>query len=160
MDHFARPDDELAEAQSRRALTRNFQGYSVRAAQDVVAFGVSAISDVGGLYSQNTHSIAHYKKRIGEGDLATERGFFCTADDIRRRGIITQLMCNFHVDLGPFAAQEFGRELTRLSGMQELVAVRGSEVEVTPLGRIFVRNIASVFDAHFEPETNRFSRAV
>ncbi|HWE26268.1 MAG TPA: oxygen-independent coproporphyrinogen III oxidase, partial [Myxococcales bacterium] len=55
MDHFARPDDELSEAQARRALTRNFQGYSVRAAGDVVAVGVSAISDVSGVYAQNPH---------------------------------------------------------------------------------------------------------
>jgi oxygen-independent coproporphyrinogen-3 oxidase len=64
MDHFARPDDELAEAQRRRALTRNFQGYTVRAATDVVAFGVSAISDVDGVYAQNTHSITKYKDAV------------------------------------------------------------------------------------------------
>ena len=162
MDHFARPDDELAEAQARRALTRNFQGYSVRAASDVVAFGVSAISDVGGVYAQNTHSIARYKDSIADGELATERGFACTADDVRRRGIITQLMCNFHVDLGAFAAQEFGGELARLGALEAegLVSVKGAEIEVTPLGRIFVRNVASIFDAHLCVGQRLFSRAV
>src|SRR5207249_9205665 len=70
MDHFARPDDELAQAQARRALTRNFQGYSVRAATDVIAFGVSGISDVGGLYAQNTHSLVRYHDAMAEGELA------------------------------------------------------------------------------------------
>jgi oxygen-independent coproporphyrinogen-3 oxidase len=162
MDHFARPDDELAEAQSRRALTRNFQGYSVRAATDVVAFGVSAISDVGGLYAQNTHSISGYRRAIGLGEMATERGFACTADDVQRRAIITQLMCNFHVDLGAQAAQRFAGELGRLRELESegLVSVRGCEVEVTPLGRIFVRNVAAIFDAHLTANDRPFSRAV
>jgi oxygen-independent coproporphyrinogen III oxidase len=162
MDHFARPDDELAEAQSRRALTRNFQGYSVLAATEVVAFGVSAISDLDGLYAQNTHSIARYKDSIAEGELATERGFACSADDVRRRAIITQIMCNFHVDLGERAEQEFGGELARLREleMEGLVSVSGSEIEVTPLGRVFVRNVASIFDAHLGEGPSPFSRAV
>lgn len=162
MDHFARPDDELAEAQARRALTRNFQGYSVRAAADVVAFGVSAISDVGGVYAQNTHSIARYKNSIADDELATERGFACTPDDVRRRAIITQLMCNFHVDLGTRAAEEFGGELARMHELEVegLVSVQGSEIEVTPLGRIFVRNVASIFDAYLGAGQRSFSRAV
>ena len=161
MDHFARPDDELAEAQARRALTRNFQGYSVKAANDVVAFGITGISDVGGLYAQNAHSIPRYRDAMAEGELATERGFACTADDVRRRGIITGIMCNFHVDLGRNASQEFAGELVRLGELEAegLVSVRGSEVTVTALGRIFVRNVASIFDAHLAG--NRpFSRAV
>lgn len=162
MDHFARPDDELAEAQSRRVLTRNFQGYSVRAAADVIAFGVSAISDVGGLYAQNSHSITRYQDRIAGGELATERGFACSPDDVRRRAIITQLMCNFHVDLGARAEQEFGGELLRLRALEQegLVAVSGSAVEVTPLGRIFVRNVASIFDAYLGAGQRAFSRAI
>jgi oxygen-independent coproporphyrinogen-3 oxidase len=162
MDHFARPDDELAQAQAQRTLTRNFQGYSVRAASDVVAFGVSAISDVGGVYAQNTHSIAHYKEAVTSGNLATERGFASSLDDVRRRGIITQLMCNFHVDLGKRGADELAPELSRLRQLQAegLVTVQGTEVEVTPLGRIFVRNVASVFDNYLDRGERNFSRAV
>ena len=141
--------------------SRNFQGYSVRAATDVVAFGVSGISDVGGLYAQNTHSIARYRETIATGDLATERGFACTPDDVRRRAIITQLMCNFHVDLGESAERMFPSELERLRELeaQGLVELRGSELDVTPLGRIFVRNVASIFDAYLAAE-RPYSRAV
>ena len=161
MDHFARPDDELAEAQARRALTRNFQGYSVRAASDVVAFGITGISDVDGLYVQNAHSLARYQDAIVEGELATERGFTCSAEDVRRRAIITQIMCNFHVDLGASAERLFASELERLRELEAegLVEVRGSELTVTPLGRIFVRNVASNFDAYLASE-RPFSRAV
>ena len=162
MDHFARPDDELAEAQARRALTRNFQGYSVRAASDVIALGVSAISDVGGVYAQNTHSLSRYATAVEHRSLATERGFAVSADDVRRRRIITQIMCNFHVDLGAAAGEEFEAELARLRELEGegLVRVAGAEVEVTPLGRIFVRNVASIFDAYLRDEARPFSRAV
>jgi oxygen-independent coproporphyrinogen-3 oxidase len=160
MDHFARADDELALAQAKRSLTRNFQGYTVRAAGDVIAFGVSAISDVGGVYAQNTHSITKYKDSIAEGELATERGFASSADDVRRRAIITQIMCNFFVDLGANAATEFAGEIARLKEIPDLVKVSGSEVEVTALGRIFVRNVASIFDAYLQSGQRPFSRAV
>jgi oxygen-independent coproporphyrinogen-3 oxidase len=162
MDHFARPDDELAEAQARRVLTRNFQGYSVRAAADVVALGVSGISDVAGVYAQNTHGILHYQGAVNSGGLATDRGIALSQDDVRRRRIITQIMCNFFVDLGPGAEAEFSSELTRLRALQAegLVTVSGSQVEVTPLGRIFVRNVAAIFDAYLTEQSRPFSRAV
>jgi len=162
MDHFARPDDELAEAQATRTLTRNFQGYSVRAANDVIALGVSAISDIGGVYAQNTHSLNRYEAGVEKAGLATERGITLSADDLRRRRIITQIMCNFFVDLGERAEEEFGRELSSLRGLSQegLVTVEGSRVEVTPLGRIFVRNVASIFDAYLTNESRPFSRAV
>jgi oxygen-independent coproporphyrinogen-3 oxidase len=138
------------------------------AATDVIAFGVSAISDVGGLYAQNTHSLVRYREAVTHAGLATERGFACSRDDVRRRGVITQLMCNFHqlmcnfhVDLGAQGEREFAGELARLRQLERegLVAVRGPEIKITPLGRIFVRNVASVFDAHLTAE-RPFSRAV
>jgi oxygen-independent coproporphyrinogen-3 oxidase len=160
MDHFALPDDELAKAQERRTLTRNFQGYTVKAAGDVVAIGASAISDVSGLYAQNARGLPHYYAAIGEGRLATERGFRCSDDDRRRRGIINSIMCNFWVDLG--STRGWDRELTRLGALEKegLVTVRGSEIELTPLGRIFVRNVACVFDAYLGHGERVFSRAV
>jgi oxygen-independent coproporphyrinogen-3 oxidase len=162
MDHFARPDDELSEAQARRALTRNFQGYSVRAAADVVALGVSAISDISGVYAQNPHGLPRYRESVDAGALATERGFALSRDDLRRRQIITQLMCNFYVDLGSRADEKLGSEIARLRELENegLVTVCGSEVEVTALGRIFVRNVASIFDAYLTGQARPFSRAV
>jgi oxygen-independent coproporphyrinogen-3 oxidase len=162
MDHFALPEDELAQARQRRSLTRNFQGYTVGAAPDVVAFGVSSISDVGGMFAQNAHQLAKYEAAALQGELATERGMRLTEDDKRRRGVITQLMCNFWVDLGPDAAREFAPELEKLRVHQQegLLELKGNEIELTPLGRIFVRNVASVFDAYLTPGQGRFSRAV
>jgi oxygen-independent coproporphyrinogen-3 oxidase len=160
MDHFAVPEDELGKAQAKRTLTRNFQGYSVKAAGDVIAVGASSISDVSGMYAQNARGLPHYYAAISEGKLATERGFRCSDDDRRRRGIINGIMCNGWVDLGTTAG--FERELERLRGLQDegLVNVRGSEIELTPLGRIFVRNVACVFDTYLAHGERIFSRAV
>jgi len=160
MDHFAAPGDELALAQERRELGRNFQGYTVQTANEVVAFGTSAISDIGGIYAQNHHSLPHYEDAIVEGTLATDRGIALTTDDLLRRELISQLMCNFYVDLRNVPGME--KELAALSGLarEGFLTLRGREVELTPLGRIFVRNVATIFDAYLAEQAPRFSRAV
>ncbi len=158
MDHFAVPEDELAQAQGRRALGRNFQGYTVQTATEVVAFGASAISDIGGIYAQNAHGLPPYERAVNEGALAVDRGVVLSADDLQRRALISSLMCNFWVTV----PAGFDRELSRLAELQRegLVELRGREVEVTPLGRIFIRNVATVFDAYLEQHQQIFSRAV
>ena len=163
MDHFAVPEDELSLAQQRRALGRNFQGYTVKAASDVVALGATGISDVGGAYAQNVRALPYYYERVREGRFATERGFRLSDDDRRRRAIITQLMCNFWVDLGEDATRDFAPELERLQPLEDdgLVRRDGGQLEVTPLGRLFVRNVAMVFDSYLRrAERPRFSRTV
>ncbi|MCA9003260.1 MAG: oxygen-independent coproporphyrinogen III oxidase, partial [Planctomycetes bacterium] len=97
MDHFAKPSDELAKARVQRSLRRNFQGYAVIPAPDVIGLGISAIGDVGGLYAQNTKKLSRYTQAIESGHLAIERGVECDRDDQIRRAVIHDLMCNFRV---------------------------------------------------------------
>lgn len=164
MDHFALPSDELASAQAARHLTRNFQGYSVKAATDVIAFGVSAISDVHGMYAQNVQAIPKYYAALDAGEFPVERGMLLSDEDRIRRRVITEIMCNFWVDLGPAAQQHFARELAELDRLEAegLVHRSGTEVEVTPTGRIFIRNVASIFDSYLDPNRPKagFSRTV
>jgi oxygen-independent coproporphyrinogen-3 oxidase len=164
MDHFALPDDELARARREGRLSRNFQGYTVKSAQDVIAFGVSAISDVQGAYAQNVQALRQYYARIDEGHLATERGIVLDADDQRRGGVIRDLMCNYFADLGTDAASYFPRELEALRATEKdgLTVQKGHKVELTDLGRVFVRNVAMIFDARLVAHEGlaRFSRTV
>ncbi|NTX59426.1 oxygen-independent coproporphyrinogen III oxidase [Myxococcus sp. CA051A] len=163
MDHFAVPEDELARALSERRLGRNFQGYTVKAASDVVALGSTGISDVGGAYAQNVRPLPAYYERVSRGRLATERGLLLTEDDRKRRAVITQLMCNAWVDLGEDGVRDFAPELERLRRFEEdgLVVRSGTQLELTALGRLFVRNVAMVFDARLaRAERPRFSRTV
>ncbi|GMV41709.1 MAG: oxygen-independent coproporphyrinogen III oxidase [Myxococcales bacterium] len=165
MDHFAVPEDELSRAQRERRLGRNFQGYTVKSAMDVVAFGVTGISDVQGCYAQNVRPLKLYYDAIAAGQPATERGILLTEEDRVRRALITQLMCNFWLDLADFGGVgRFEPEMERLRHLESegLVVLDGSQVDVTPLGRLFVRVVAMTFDTFLRRRTGTpgFSRTV
>jgi oxygen-independent coproporphyrinogen-3 oxidase len=158
MDHFARPDDELARAQRDGTLHRNFQGYSTHADIDMVACGVSAISAVNGTYAQNEKSLEPYYARIDRGELPVARGLALSADDLLRRDVIQKLMCDFALDLRDLAARwdvdvgkRFAPELARLAELAQdgLLTVTPDRIDVTPKGRLLVRNICMVFDDYF-----------
>ncbi len=162
MDHFARPDDELARAQAEGKLWRDFQGYTTRRDADTVAVGVTGISRVGGAFAQNVKSLTDYRVAIELGQLPTERGHVLSADDRERSDIITELMCNFALELTPERRARFAPELARLEqhASDGLCEIGPYRLEVTALGRMFVRNLAMVFDAYLEPGKGAFSRTV
>jgi oxygen-independent coproporphyrinogen-3 oxidase len=161
MDHFARADDGLAIAARNGTLRRNFIGYTAAEDSEIVGVGVTGISDVGGAYAQNVRPLKEYQDAVLAGGFATERGLALTEDDLRRRDIIQQIMCNFRVDLGS-EAERFSTELERLRGPEGagLAEVEGSEVSATPLGRVFIRNVAVVFDARHRPPAGHHARTV
>ena len=132
--------------------------------------GASAISDIDGGYAQNVKGIADYFRHLDRGALPIERGYFLDDDDRLRRDVITELMCNFTVDLEEVAKRHgiddaearFSAELQRLDELQEgeLVRRRGLFVSATPLGRLVIRNVAMVFDAHLAGGRGGFSQTV
>lgn len=149
MDHFARPDDELAVALSRGTLHRNFQGYTVRRAEALVGLGVSSISDVAGVFAQNEKELDAYRAALDAGHLPTARGWTRTPDDERRREVILAIMTG--AALPPETLAAFPAERARLLELQDdglVVLTPEGGLELTPLGRLFVRNVAMVFDAH------------
>ena len=171
MDHFARPDDELAVAQREGQLYRNFQGYSTHAHCDLVAMGVTSIGMVGNTYAQNLRTLDEYYERIDAGELAVFRGIELTRDDELRRAVITQLICNFTLDMDAVSRdweirfdEYFADELRRLEGMQEdgLIGVTGSVIDVLPAGRLLIRNICMVFDRYLsgDGQTARYSKVI
>jgi oxygen-independent coproporphyrinogen III oxidase len=170
MDHFARADDELAIAQKRKTLQRNFQGYSTRGGADIYAFGMSSISQTDNLYWQNYKDLPEYYSQLDHGRLPLARGFFLTEDDRRRRLIIMRLMCDFSLDYGQMSRLlgldfegQFAAELASLRDLESdgLLRREVNGFVVTDLGRLFIRNIAMRFDAHLPKETERrYSRTV
>lgn len=175
MDHFARADDELAIAQRERRLGRNFQGYTVRPAEDIVAVGATSIADVQGAYAQNVRPLGQYYDAIRNGRFATERGCVLTPDDQLRRDAINAIMCNFWLDLealgrkhGVDAVELLAPSMEELGEMEAdgLVRRGATTLEVTEEGRTFVRNVAMAFDAWLDrsPPSNVslpvFSRTV
>jgi len=165
MDHFALPDDELARALDSRTLHRNFMGYTVQSARDMVALGISAIGDVQGTFVQNTKKLNEYYEALDAGRFPIDRGYALDADDQVRRHVITELMCNGHLDIraverrfGVVFADYFARELAELTGPEGpqadgLVTVGTEALDVTPLGRMFVRNVCMVFDRYLQART-------
>jgi len=171
MDHFARPDDELAIAQRKGHLYRNFQGYSTHAHCDLVAMGVTSIGMVGNTYAQNMRTLDEYYARIDAGELAVFRGIELSRDDELRRAVITQLICNFTLNMAQVSRDweirfpdYFASELTRLEQMvaDGLISITGDNIDVLPAGRLLIRNICMVFDRYLgEPgQAARFSKVI
>jgi oxygen-independent coproporphyrinogen-3 oxidase len=171
MDHFARPDDELAQAQRRGNLHRNFQGYSTRAECDLVAFGISAIGTIGASYVQNVKTLDEYYDRLDQDVLPVMRGVELRADDLVRRAVIQALMCHFAVAVESIELaylidfrKYFAQELEQLQGFERegLVEIDDEWITVTPRGRLMVRAISMVFDHHLRTaETRaRYSKVV
>jgi oxygen-independent coproporphyrinogen-3 oxidase len=165
MDHFARPEDDLARAQEERRLHRNFMGYTVQRVPDLVGVGISAIGDVQGAYAQNTKKLTEYAAAVTDGRFPIARGRRLDPDDELRRYVILQLMCNFHLDVAEVErrfrvkfAEAFADELALLARPEspvahELLRVTPEALEVTPRGRWFVRNICMVFDRYLAART-------
>jgi oxygen-independent coproporphyrinogen-3 oxidase len=159
MDHFARPGDELAIAQSARTLHRNFQGYTTKAGADLYGLGVSAISAIGDAYAQSVREVEGYGARIAQRGIATMRGYRLSAEDRLRRAVISRLLCHTVVrkseiesEFGIRFDDTFAPELERLASFAAdgLVVIAPDEVRVTGPGRIFIRNVAMVFDPYLD----------
>jgi oxygen-independent coproporphyrinogen III oxidase len=161
MDHFAKANDELAVSQRNRTLHRNFQGYTTKAGADLYGMGITAISGVQDTYAQNYRDIPSWEKAVAERGLATMRGYRLSEDDIIRREVISRLLCHTVIvkdeisnRFGISFDEYFAPELDRLKMPQEdgLVVMNDKEIRAAWLGRIFIRNLAMVFDPYLEKQ--------
>ncbi|WDD93224.1 oxygen-independent coproporphyrinogen III oxidase [Burkholderia sp. FERM BP-3421] len=157
MDHFAHLDDELVRAQRDGTLQRNFQGYSTQADTDLIGIGASSIGKVGDVYAQNAKDLPAYGAALDARRLPIARGIRLSAEDRLRRDLITQLMCNLELPFETFEAiygirfaERFARELDSLRDFERdgLLSIGADRLTLHPAGRMFVRNIAMVFDAY------------
>ena len=170
MDHYARPDDELAVALSEQALHRNFQGYSTRAGASVYGFGISAISTTPDGYRQNDKNLATYRTRLAKGELPVARGWRLTEEDRRRKTFVMNIMCERKLDFAALSAelgveveQVYATELASLSDLEAdgIVERTPEGLTVTDAGQPFVRVVAARFDAYLNKGSAAYhSRAV
>ena len=170
MDHFALPDDELAIAQEEGTLQRNFQGYTTHGHCDLIGLGVSAISQVGDLYCQNSSDLNTYQAALAGAQLATRRGLLCTADDRLRRAVIQQLICHFELEFAAIEqvfsvdfAEYFKALWPQLQALQHdgLIRLDAEGIKVLPAGRLLVRSVCMVFDAYLAmQDRQRYSRVI
>ena len=164
MDHFARPDDELAVAQRNKQLQRNFQGYSTRGGSDIYAFGMSSISQIPDAYWQHEKELPKYQEAVDAGRPPLQRAYFLTEEDKIRRETIMRIMCDLSMNfaelserLGVNVEQHFAEELASLAPFEAdgLIQRTAEGFEVTDTGRLFIRNIAMSFDNTLSPAGER-----
>jgi oxygen-independent coproporphyrinogen-3 oxidase len=170
MDHFAKPDDELAVAQQQGRLKRNFQGYTTLPDAELFGFGLTSISMLHHAYAQHYRRLRDYFHAVDRGELPIDRGIQLGQDDLIRRHIIMELMCQFEISkpevelrYGLDFDRYFSRELRELATLErdDLVQVGSDRIQVTSTGRLLIRNIASVFDAYLHQKpVSGFSKAI
>lgn len=171
MDHFARPDDELAVAQREGKLHRNFQGYTTQGDSDLLGLGVSAISILGESYAQNQKELKSYHGSVAAQGHALWRGLAMTQDDCLRRDVIKTLICNFQLEYQSIESQHgidfaayFAEDLQLLATFErdELVQRDRQGIRVTPRGRLLIRNICMCFDIYLRQQmrNQQFSRVI
>jgi len=171
MDHFAKPDDELAIAQKKGILHRNFQGYTTQQDADLLGLGVSAISQIGHCYSQNQKKLSDYYQQIEQLGHAQWRGVGLNQDDLIRREVIKQLICNFQLNKQDIESkfdilfdQYFAEDLKLLQTFIEdkLVTMNTTEISVSSTGKLLIRNICMCFDVYLRVQARQqqFSRVI
>ncbi len=170
MDHFARPDDELAIAQSQKTLQRNFQGYSTFGGADIHAFGMSSASQIPDAYWQNIKELKEYYQAVDDGKTPIAKGYIVSGAEKKYRAVITRLMCDLSLnydDLSDRLDIDFRDEfIGSLAGLQDmaddgLLTLNESGLRVTNAGRLFIRNIAMRFDPNIESSsTTRYSKTI
>lgn len=170
MDHFAKPDDSLVQAQRAGVLQRNFQGYSTHGDCDLLALGVSSISAFGGVYVQNAKNVEQYQQLIDSGERAMIRGFTLSGEDHLRQFVINQLICHFGLDFEEVAKRfsvdpqtHFAEELAELEPMIEdgLLSSDNTGIRVHNAGRLLIRRICMVFDEYLKKGNQiRYSKVI
>ena len=169
MDHFTKPNDALARAQRSKTLQRNFQGYSLHKDAQICGFGISAISQSRKRYRQNFKDLETYFQYLDEGKCPIERGYVMSKEDLKRRTVIMRLMCDLELDFEQLSKElgfnfktHFQKELQQLRPLKEdgLVTLSEKSLTVTNLGKLLIRNIATVFDAYYGEQETGFSKAV
>ena len=171
LDHFAKKNDSLVIHQRNGTLYRNFQGYSTFGDCDLIGFGISSISMIGDSYSQNEKARSRYYQRLDANELPIMRGIVLNPDDLIRRWVIGQIMCNLKLDFDELNKRfhinghdYFQSELNEIKNMEkdELVLLKVNELKILPLGRLLIRNVAMVFDRYLRQHeaSRRFSKTL
>ncbi|NBI41959.1 oxygen-independent coproporphyrinogen III oxidase [[Haemophilus] felis] len=171
MDHFAKPDDELAIAQQKGVLHRNFQGYTTQEECDLLGLGVSAISLLGDTYAQNQKELKHYYQALDDTGIALHKGFVMSQEDCLRRDVIKQLICNFKLSYESIERAyniqfktHFAEDLNLLAPLAKdgLLEITDKAIQVSARGRLLIRNICLCFDTYSREQAKRqqFSRII
>lgn len=150
LDHFVKAQDNLYQAQQNETLIRNFQGYADSDTQVMLGFGVSAISDYSVAMLQNEKHLKSYYQAIDQQHAAFVKALFRSNKDKQRESLIHHLLCHLTLPIQQIPLGDYVEEWVQLKVFerQGLLKIEADKIQVTPIGQIFIRNIAQVFDSY------------
>ncbi len=166
MDHFAKVTDELAKAQQQQKLSRNFMGYTPFSDFNLLGFGASSISEFESFFTQNIKSYKEYITSLEINNHAVYKGLALSQDDVIRKWVISQLICNFYLSFIHFKQlfkidfqTYFKEEIEQLRSFQEdeLVLIQDDSIQVSKIGSFLIRNICLQFDKYAKEQNTTFS---
>ncbi len=166
MDHFALPEDDLYKAFKSGNLHRNFMGYTTQNTSLLIGLGVSAISETGNAYAQNSKTLHDYYTYINENYPAIQKTYILSALDLQIKKYILDICCKgvaiFNSNTMDVLEKNVFPKFLDLE-KDGLIIWNRKGLNVTNQGRYFIRNICSAFDLYlFQPIENLqvFSKAI
>lgn len=164
MDHFALPKDSLLKALHAKTLHRNFMGYTANPSKVLIGLGVSAISDLGVAFGQNSKELVQWERMVDAGHFPIDKGLVLSEEDLIRQKLILQMSCLGEVQLPKtWIFRPHQQALLTQMLSDELLILEGNHLTLTATGRLFTRHACSLFDAYLSPENTsvkQFSQAV
>ncbi|RDC58484.1 oxygen-independent coproporphyrinogen III oxidase [Pedobacter chinensis] len=162
MDHFALMSDSLFQASESKKLHRNFMGYTDQHTHLLIGLGVSSISDGWKAFAQNPKTVEAYLQKIAEGVLPVEKGHILTDEDLASRQHILNMMCREKTVFDTEIPENIKERLWPLLE-DELIRFDQHSIELTRLGKSFIRNVCMAFDDRLwlkKAETQLFSSSI
>lgn len=168
LDHYARPEDEMTLAMNEARLHRNFQGYTVDNNPVMLPLGASSIGQTPDGYLANVQPLRDYRRMIDAQMLPIGRTRALTSEDILRRAVIEQIMCNMRVDLPAICREHgvnedfFAAEEAKLQTLaaDDICTLKNGVVTLPEEGRPLMRLVAATFDTYLQAGQKKHSRAV
>ncbi|MDF1697988.1 MAG: oxygen-independent coproporphyrinogen III oxidase [Saprospiraceae bacterium] len=166
MDHFCLKEEALYSAYTKGEMHRNFMGYTPNYTKCSIALGASSISDSWSMYVQNEKHVESYQQKVANGELPIIKGHQLSNSEMMMRKHILNLMCN---DKTRWTAnsQDAIAITPFLSNLDQLVAdglvkYSDSKIQITEMGKFFIRNICSSIDPIFQASSSNqvFSKAI
>ncbi len=166
-DHFALETDGLWKSFKRKTLRRNFMGYTTKRGTDLIGFGYSAISELESGYAQNTKDMLMYETSIDKVGVATAKGHYLSPEDRFRKRIIMDFLCLGEINLENLKKNKEGNKIlsSRMEVLEHFESIgflqkKANGWKATPLGTVFSRVIASIFDAYYDAGKHSFSKSI
>lgn len=152
MDHFARTNDSLVTASKSGKLHRNFMGYTEHRSNLLIGLGMSAISDTGSGFAQNSKKVEGYLQQVNNGKMAHIRGHELNWEEKIIREHLLNIMCRNKTNLTRESMKNWITEsmIASLLDLQSdgLIRLLADSIEVTRAGRPYLRNICMALDKH------------